>query len=106
MDATIGTSDMHLFDKDGKIKHYGTPHEIISEFCEVQLALYVKRKEALEAAARAEEEARREGPLRRRRVQRRDQDRKTKKDHLIARLKELGFETIFPTKEASQVDDA
>ena len=55
MDATIGTSNMHLFDKDGKIKHYSTPHEIISEFCEVRLALYVKRKEALEAAARAEE---------------------------------------------------
>ncbi|AQK54476.1 DNA topoisomerase 2, partial [Zea mays] len=45
--TTIGTSNMHLFDSDGKIRKYDTPEQILEEFCHLRLEFYCKRKEAL-----------------------------------------------------------
>ena len=39
-----GYGNMHLFDKNGKIKKYSSPHEIIDDFYEVRLEYYTKRK--------------------------------------------------------------
>jgi len=45
--TTIGTSNMHLFDSNGKIRKYDTPEQILEEFFQLRLEFYVKRKEAL-----------------------------------------------------------
>lgn len=36
-----------LFDKEGRIRHYNSPEEIIQEFYEVRLEYYENRREAL-----------------------------------------------------------
>lgn len=43
----INTSNMHLFDRDGKIKRYADTTEIIDDYYEVRLEYYDKRKEYL-----------------------------------------------------------
>ncbi|KAJ1280587.1 hypothetical protein BS78_04G244200 [Paspalum vaginatum] len=45
--TTIGTTNMHLFDSDGKIRKYDTPEQILEEFFNLRLEFYFKRKEAL-----------------------------------------------------------
>ncbi|KAL6633719.1 hypothetical protein ACP70R_026390 [Stipagrostis hirtigluma subsp. patula] len=45
--TTIGTTNMHLFDSDGKIRKYDTPEQILVEFFKLRLVFYEKRKEAL-----------------------------------------------------------
>ncbi|KAF8750223.1 hypothetical protein HU200_012478 [Digitaria exilis] len=45
--TTLGTSNMHLFDSDGKIRKYDTPEQILEEFFNLRLEFYSKRKEAL-----------------------------------------------------------
>ncbi|GJN14056.1 hypothetical protein PR202_gb00831 [Eleusine coracana subsp. coracana] len=45
--TTIGTTNMHLFDSDGKIRKYDTPEQILEEFYKLRLAFYEKRKKAL-----------------------------------------------------------
>ena len=40
----INTSNMICFDKDGKIKKYNSPEEIIEDFYPLRLAYYQKRK--------------------------------------------------------------
>ncbi|AQK73813.1 DNA topoisomerase 2 [Zea mays] len=45
--TTIGTTNMHLFDSDGKIRKYDTPEQILEEFFQLRLEFYCKRKEAL-----------------------------------------------------------
>ncbi|KAG2653254.1 hypothetical protein PVAP13_1NG440800 [Panicum virgatum] len=45
--TTIGTSNMHLFDSDGKIRKYDTPEQILEEFYKLRLEFYVNRKKAL-----------------------------------------------------------
>ncbi|KAG2660852.1 hypothetical protein PVAP13_1KG463700 [Panicum virgatum] len=45
--TTIGTSNMHLFDSDGKIRKYDTPEQILEEFYKLRLEFYDKRKKAL-----------------------------------------------------------
>ena len=42
-----GTTNMHLFNKDGQIRKYNDPNEILEEFYEVRREYYVKRKEYL-----------------------------------------------------------
>jgi len=39
------TSNMHLFDSQDKLKKYGTIEEIIDDYFDVRLEMYVKRKE-------------------------------------------------------------
>ena len=36
---------MHLFDKNGQMKKYSSPEEIINEFIDIRLEYYEKRKE-------------------------------------------------------------
>jgi DNA topoisomerase-2 len=43
--TTISTTNMYLFDKNGKIKKYDSPKEIIEEFYETRLEYYQKRKD-------------------------------------------------------------
>lgn len=45
--SKISTSNMVLFDKNGKIRKYDTIFEIICEFCEIRLHFYTKRKNHL-----------------------------------------------------------
>ncbi|NP_001313088.1 DNA topoisomerase 2-like [Nicotiana tabacum] len=45
--TTISTSNMHLFDSNGKIKKYDNPEDILEEFYHVRLEYYEKRKKAL-----------------------------------------------------------
>jgi DNA topoisomerase II len=45
--TTITTSNMHLFDKNNKIKKYDNVNEIIKEFYELRIETYKKRKEYL-----------------------------------------------------------
>mmetsp|Transcript_15373 Transcript_15373/g.27446 ORF Transcript_15373/g.27446 Transcript_15373/m.27446 type:complete len:1298 (+) Transcript_15373:21-3914(+) len=52
----ISESNMVLFDKCGKIKKYGSPLEIMAEFAEERLELYMSRKNALLAKLALEKE--------------------------------------------------
>lgn len=45
--CTISTSNMYLFDAEGKIKKYNTPEQILEEFCTLRLKYYVRRKQYL-----------------------------------------------------------
>ncbi len=47
LEAKISTSNMHLYDPEGKIKKYNTPESIIEEFYPVRLKFYERRKEAI-----------------------------------------------------------
>ncbi|KQK00888.1 DNA topoisomerase 2 isoform X2 [Brachypodium distachyon] len=41
---TMGTTNMHLFDSNGKIRKYDTPEEILQEFFTLRLEFYGRRK--------------------------------------------------------------
>ncbi|RHZ61848.1 hypothetical protein Glove_345g28 [Diversispora epigaea] len=43
----LNTSNMVCFDKDGRLKKYGSPEEMLEEFYHVRLEYYFKRKEHL-----------------------------------------------------------
>lgn len=47
MTSNINTTNIVCFDKDGKIKKYESPEEILKEFYVIRLEYYVKRKEHL-----------------------------------------------------------
>ena len=44
MSTTIATSNMVCFDKEGRIKRYATPEEILQDFFATRLEFYQKRK--------------------------------------------------------------
>ena len=44
---SLSTSNMHLYNKDGQIRKYETPNEIIKEFYKVRIEYYQKRKDFL-----------------------------------------------------------
>uniref|UniRef100_A0A7S3VQX9 DNA topoisomerase 2 n=1 Tax=Dunaliella tertiolecta TaxID=3047 RepID=A0A7S3VQX9_DUNTE len=52
--SKFATSNMMLFDKDGLIKHYATPEQVLEEFYELRLHYYELRRQALLKAAEAE----------------------------------------------------
>jgi len=41
---TINTSNMHLFNTNGIMNKYNSPDEILQEFCETRLHMYIERK--------------------------------------------------------------
>ena len=43
--SSISTSNMHLFDENGKIKKFETPLELMKHWCDVRIGMYTKRKE-------------------------------------------------------------
>jgi len=47
LSTTITTTNMHLFDKDCKLKKYDTIQQIIDEFFEVRMSIYTTRKSYL-----------------------------------------------------------
>nr|CCA21933.1 predicted protein putative [Albugo laibachii Nc14]CCA24783.1 topoisomerase putative [Albugo laibachii Nc14] len=47
LESSISAANMHLFDADGRIQKYDSPHEIISAFYDIRLAYYGKRKAAM-----------------------------------------------------------
>lgn len=47
LEASISTSNMHLFDAQGRIKKYENPHQILEEFYTIRLDYYGRRKAAL-----------------------------------------------------------
>lgn len=44
MTGKLNTSNMVMFDPQGKIKKYSTPEEVIEDFYDVRLEYYHKRK--------------------------------------------------------------
>ncbi|PXF40486.1 DNA topoisomerase 2 [Gracilariopsis chorda] len=44
LSSTISTSNMVLFDKEGRIRKYDTPRDIIKEFYETRFEMYVQRR--------------------------------------------------------------
>ncbi len=51
--TTVSTSNMHLFDAEGKLKKYETPQEIIDEYFNIRMEVYTKRKQYLVDEMRA-----------------------------------------------------
>ena len=47
LSTTVSTTNMHLFDAQGKLHKYHSVHEIIDAFYEVRMTTYAKRKEKL-----------------------------------------------------------
>ncbi|KAG8071989.1 hypothetical protein GUJ93_ZPchr0006g44923 [Zizania palustris] len=45
--TTIGTTNMHLFDSNGKIRKFDTPEDILEDFFGLRLEFYEKRKRVL-----------------------------------------------------------
>ncbi|KAF6995935.1 hypothetical protein CFC21_012354 [Triticum aestivum] len=45
--TTIGTTNMHLFDSNGKIRKYDTPEDVLKEFFDLRLDFYVRRKKVM-----------------------------------------------------------
>lgn len=45
--SSIATSNMHLFDAEGRIKKYPTPEDILKDFFITRLALYGRRKDLM-----------------------------------------------------------
>ncbi|XP_048574229.1 DNA topoisomerase 2-like [Triticum urartu] len=43
----IGTTNMHLFDPEGKIRKYDTPEDILEEFFGLRLEFYARRKQVM-----------------------------------------------------------
>lgn len=50
----IRTNNMVLFDRNGRIRRFDTPGQIIHEFCTVRLSLYVRRRQRLIASMERE----------------------------------------------------
>lgn len=47
LETSISTSNMHLFDAQGRIRKYENPHEILEEFFTIRMDYYDRRKTAL-----------------------------------------------------------
>ncbi|CAI5729222.1 unnamed protein product [Hyaloperonospora brassicae] len=47
LESSLSTSNMHLFDRDGHIKKYESPKEIMDEFYTVRLEYYDRRKKSM-----------------------------------------------------------
>uniref|UniRef100_A0ACD5YS87 Uncharacterized protein n=1 Tax=Avena sativa TaxID=4498 RepID=A0ACD5YS87_AVESA len=45
--TTIGTTNMHLFDSNGKIRKYDTPEDVLQDFYKLRFEFYGKRKEVM-----------------------------------------------------------
>uniref|UniRef100_A0ACD5YXT2 Uncharacterized protein n=1 Tax=Avena sativa TaxID=4498 RepID=A0ACD5YXT2_AVESA len=45
--TTIGTTNMHLFDSNGKIRKYDTPEDVLKDFFKLRFEFYAKRKEVM-----------------------------------------------------------
>ncbi|GAX77591.1 hypothetical protein CEUSTIGMA_g5035.t1 [Chlamydomonas eustigma] len=54
LNSKFSTSNMVLFDKDGHIKHYSSPEQIIQEFYDTRLEYYEHRRQALIKVATAD----------------------------------------------------
>ncbi len=44
LSTTVSTTNMHMFNKDSKLKKYASVEEIIEEFYDVRISMYSKRK--------------------------------------------------------------
>jgi DNA topoisomerase II len=47
LSSTISTSNMVVFDSEGKIRKYSTPEQILDDFYDLRLSYYQKRKVSL-----------------------------------------------------------
>lgn len=107
--SSITTSNMVLFDRDGRIRKYETPEEIIQEFFDTRFKLYEQRREFLICKLEQEllclDNKKRfilmviDGKLK---------VAKRKKSELLAELSRLNFDPIQPPqkKSASESSDA
>jgi len=110
MDTTITTSNMVLFDSEGRLKKYSTANEIMDDFYTLRLSYYQKRKDWL-AEKLTEEYTRLDNRVRFILALINDtlKIRNRPKAELLADLKSKGF-TPFPKKVkapvAGNTDDA
>lgn len=105
--GTLTTSNMVLFDSEGRIRKYNTPEEIVQEFFQTRFALYEKRRayllEELEKEMVCLDNKQRfillviNGELK---------VAKRKKAELLAELKRLQFDPILKKKEKVTTVDA
>lgn len=105
--GTLTTSNMVLFDSEGRIRKYNTPEEIVQEFFKTRFALYEKRRayllEELEKELMCLDNKQRfillviNGELK---------VAKRKKAELLAELKRLEFDPILKKKEKVTTVDA
>ena len=54
LETTIGVTNMHAFDADGKIHKYESAEEIVEDFFPLRLEMYVKRKAHIEGVLKME----------------------------------------------------
>ena len=54
LDATLSTTNMHLFDESGRIRRFGSPAAILARFVPLRLDLYNKRRAHMMRRLRAE----------------------------------------------------
>jgi DNA topoisomerase-2 len=54
LEAKMTTTNMHLFDSDGRIKKYESPEQLLRDFFSLRMVMYAKRKAALLAALSGE----------------------------------------------------
>jgi len=93
--TTIATSNMFLFNAEGKIKRYASALEILKEFCELRLRLYDERKGYLVAKLTREKEILSEKARFILMVVKGELElRKKKKADLLVELQRLGFKKM------------
>lgn len=105
LSTSLTTSNMVLFDKDGRLRKYDTPEEIVHEFFETRFALYEARRlyllKELEEELLCLDNKQRfilmvvDGKLK---------VAKRKKSELLAELKRLKFDPILKTKAKKDKD--
>jgi DNA topoisomerase-2 len=103
MNASIATSNMVLFDSEGKIKKYNTAEELLREFYDIRLETYVKRKEFM-ANKLTEENDRLTNKVRFITAVIQDElnIRNVAKAKILTTLRKQGY-TAYPKKKVAQV---
>ncbi|KAI9469897.1 MAG: DNA topoisomerase [Benjaminiella poitrasii] len=106
--STLSTNNIICFDKDGKIKKYESPEDILKDFYELRLQYYVKRKEHLvemlkDEYERLDNKARFIDLV----VNKKLVYVNRKEEDVIADMKSHGLKQIYPRKKKSAliVDD-
>ncbi|PHZ15501.1 DNA topoisomerase II [Rhizopus microsporus ATCC 52813] len=97
--STINTTNIVCFDKNGKIKRYDGPEEILREFYDLRLEFYAKRKEHLITVLKHEyERLDNKAKFIQLVIDEKLQFFNRKKADVIADMKEHGLQQIYPLK--------
>lgn len=107
LSSSIGTSNMVLFDAEGKIKKYATALEIMQDFCTLRKEVYKQRKDFLVAKlSRDKEILTNKAKFIQLVVKGELEIRKRKKADLLAELQKKGFKTMRELETPEDLDAA